>query len=297
MWHGSVTQSELAAEVLRPYVPRLLISWLRESPEERHRPVDGTLAFVDISGFTQLTERLARKGKMGSEEISDTLDGCFGELLSLAYDYGAGVVKWGGDAVLLLFTDDDHAARACRASWGMHELLRRIGNLQTSAGRVRLRMSVGVHSGSFDFFLAGGLHRELILVGPAATTTIAMESTADAGETVVSPRQRRAARAGAARAPERRRLPARACARRRPAARRAGSRLQRPRARALLLAARARPSPGRGDRPRAPNGHCGLRRDCRERRSSSPAREPRAVADALDECTREYPGGGGRITT
>jgi class 3 adenylate cyclase/tetratricopeptide (TPR) repeat protein len=176
-----------AAETLQPYVPRLLVSWLRETPKARHRQIEGTLAFVDISGFTQLTERLARKGKFGSEEISDTLDSCFEQLLSVAYDYGAGVVKWGGDAVLLLFTDEKHAVSACRASWDMHGLLRRIGSLQTSAGRVRLRISTGVHSGSFDFFLAGGLHRELVLTGPGADETIAMESTADAGETVVSP--------------------------------------------------------------------------------------------------------------
>jgi class 3 adenylate cyclase/tetratricopeptide (TPR) repeat protein len=183
----SIATRENAAEVLRPYVSRLLISWLRESPDARHRRIQGTVAFVDVSGFTKLTERLSRKGKIGSEEISDTLDHCFGRLLSLAYDYGAGVVKWGGDAVLLLFTDDQHAAHACRAAWGMHQTLRGIGPLETSAGKVRLRVSIGVHSGDFDFFLAGGVHRDLVLAGPAATQTIAMESAAEAGETVISP--------------------------------------------------------------------------------------------------------------
>jgi class 3 adenylate cyclase/tetratricopeptide (TPR) repeat protein len=181
-----VTTNASAAEVLKPYVPRLLISWLRETPEARHRQIPGSLAFVDISGFTQLTERLSRKGKVGSEEISDTLDDCFGQLLAVAYDYGAGVVKWGGDAVLLLFVDDDHAPRACRASWEMHRLLDRIGNLRTSAGRVRLRMSTGIHSGEVDFFVTDEPHRELVLTGPAADATIAMETAADAGETVVS---------------------------------------------------------------------------------------------------------------
>ncbi len=93
-----------AADLLVPYVPRLLIDWLRDTPDQRYRSVDGTLAFVDISGFTKLTERLARKGKVGAEELTDTLNRCFTELLSVAYAYGAGLVKWGGDAVLLLFT-------------------------------------------------------------------------------------------------------------------------------------------------------------------------------------------------
>src|SRR5205823_4643872 len=104
------------SELLKPYVPRLLIDWLRVTPSARHREVEGSLAFVDISGFTNLTERLARKGKIGAEEINDTLDTCFTGLLSVAYDHGAGVIKWGGDAVLLLFDGQQHAPRACLAA-------------------------------------------------------------------------------------------------------------------------------------------------------------------------------------
>jgi class 3 adenylate cyclase/tetratricopeptide (TPR) repeat protein len=174
-------------ELLKPFVPRLLITWLRETPDATHRDVDGSLAFVDISGFTTMTERLARKGKVGAEEVSDTLNATFTELLSVAYDYGAGLVKWGGDAVLLLFDGPEHAARACRASAGMQRTLRRVGRLRTTAGNVTLRMSVGIHSGTFSFFLVGDVHRELLIAGPAATATVAMEKIADAGEIAISP--------------------------------------------------------------------------------------------------------------
>ena len=172
--------------MLSPYVPRLLIDWLRTTPGRPFRQVDGTLAFVDISGFTKMTERLARKGKVGAEELNDLLDVCFTELLKVAYADGAGLVKWGGDAVLLLFDGENHAARACRAAYGMRRFLRSMGRLLSSAGFVTLRMSVGIHSGEFDFFLAGDLHREMIVAGPAVTQTVAMESTAEAGEILVS---------------------------------------------------------------------------------------------------------------
>ncbi|HYG71351.1 MAG TPA: tetratricopeptide repeat protein [Actinomycetota bacterium] len=171
---------------LKPYVPRLVVEWARDAPEDRHRRVEGSLAFVDISGFTSMTERLARKGKVGAEEVNDVLDVCFTNLLSVAYDFDGGVIKWGGDAVLLLFTGEDHAPRACRAAVGMRDALRRLRRFQTSAGNVALRMSVGIHSGAFDFFLIGGSHRELIITGPAASRTVAMESTATAGEIAIS---------------------------------------------------------------------------------------------------------------
>ena len=87
--------------------------------------------------------------------MSDTLNATFAALLDVAYQDGAGLVKWGGDAVLLLFDGPGHADRACRAAYRMRAKMREVGRLQTSAGRVTLRMSVGIHSGTFHFFLVG----------------------------------------------------------------------------------------------------------------------------------------------
>ncbi|MCU1593961.1 MAG: tetratricopeptide repeat protein, partial [Frankiales bacterium] len=176
-----------AAARLRPYASGLALDWLEHTPQLRHRSIDGSLVFVDISGFTTLTERLATKGKVGAEEMSDLLDGAFAALLQEAYAYGGSLVKWGGDAVLLLFEGPEHALLACRAAHEMRSTMRRTGRLRTSVGVVQLRMSVGVHSGSFDFFLGGTRHHELVVAGPAATRTAVMEQTADAGEIVVSP--------------------------------------------------------------------------------------------------------------
>ena len=107
------------SELLRPYLPRLVVDWLRTAPAALLREVAGTLAFVDISGFTKMSEQLARNGKAGAEELADILDDTFAGLLAVAYADGAGLVKWGGDAVLLLFDGPGHEARACRACLGM----------------------------------------------------------------------------------------------------------------------------------------------------------------------------------
>ena len=50
-----------------------------------------------------------------------------------------------------------------------------------------LRISIGVHRGTFHMFMAGATHRELIVAGPAATNTVAAEGTATAGEIVHEP--------------------------------------------------------------------------------------------------------------
>ena len=50
-----------STEILRPYAPRLLIRWLAEQPHLSFRTLDGSMLFVDISGFTKMSERLARQ--------------------------------------------------------------------------------------------------------------------------------------------------------------------------------------------------------------------------------------------
>lgn len=169
-------------------MPRLLIEWMRDDPEQRYLPVDGSLAFVDISGFTALTERLSRKGKIGAELMRDTLDDVFRALLDEAYDWGAGLLKWGGDALLLLFDGPGHPQRATRAMWELQQTIERVGRLRVSGGTVTLRMSIGVSTGTIEFFTAGSVHHELLVAGPVATETVSIEAIADAGEIGISPR-------------------------------------------------------------------------------------------------------------
>src|SRR6478735_7079822 len=181
---ATIGSERVARSLLVPYVPRLLGRWAPAGDDDRHMRIRGTLAFVDISGFTKLTERLARKGKVGAEEMSDILSATFAGLLAEARDDGADLVKWGGDAILLLFQGPDHALRAARAAHRMRATLRVIGRVPTTSGNVTLRMSVGVHSGDFDFFLVGDpeIHRELLISGPAASITADTEAAAAADQ-------------------------------------------------------------------------------------------------------------------
>ncbi len=165
----------------------MALEWLADSPEATHRHLEGTLLFVDVSGFTALTERLAARGKVGAEEITDVIGSVFTEMLGVAACYGADLLKWGGDASLLFFSEPASPSRACRAAVLMSQMMSRIGRLRTSAGRVSLGVSIGAHSGGFDLYLIGGRHRELVVTGPAATVTARMETIAEAGEVIVSP--------------------------------------------------------------------------------------------------------------
>ncbi|WP_203579697.1 AAA family ATPase [Microbacterium hibisci] len=180
-----------------PYASRLVADWLVAAPGRQHQRLPGTMAFADISGFTRLTERLTRQGRIGAELLSDTLDQTFAALLEPAFAEGADLLKWGGDAVLLFFRGDDHTARAARAAHRMRGALRdlvrtRGTGMPTSAP---LRMSIGVHTADggtvahgFDFFLVGDAasHRELIVAGPEISRLARVEQACAAGQILLS---------------------------------------------------------------------------------------------------------------
>ncbi len=171
---------------LRRHVPRIALEWDDLAPGATWQSVDSTLVFADISGFTALTEKLARRGRIGAEELIETLNRIFGTMLEQAAVRGGELLKFGGDALLFVFRGDEHAFRACRSAVDMRAALREAARVPTSVGRLRLSMSVGIHSGPVDFFLVGAPTRELLILGPAATATADAEKAAVAGEILVS---------------------------------------------------------------------------------------------------------------
>jgi class 3 adenylate cyclase/tetratricopeptide (TPR) repeat protein len=168
------------------YVPRMLLGRLARPDDGLVETLDGTMVFADVSGFTRLSERLARKGKEGAEYLVDAINTCFSALLTDAYVRGGSLLKFGGDAMLLWFAGHEHALRACASASAMRTTLRDVGRIRAGASDVILRMSVGVHSGSYAMFLVGQSHRELLIGGPSTGTVVEMEGLASAGQILLS---------------------------------------------------------------------------------------------------------------
>ena len=245
------------------------------------------MVFVDISGFTKLSERLARTGREGAEHLVDTISACFSTLLAEAYANGGSLLKFGGDALLVWFAGADHAARGCSSAIAMRRTLRQIGRVRAGASSIVLRMSVGVHSGRYEMFLVGGSHREYLIGGPSVG---ALDGARVGGPGGPDPRQRPDRRA-APRSLPRCALRAGRPARPRPGDRGCGcSRTLRRRLRraggALPVDGAARP-PARGaGTPRAPYRDRLVPAVRRARRPDRATRAPQAAADAVDEVVR-----------
>jgi class 3 adenylate cyclase/tetratricopeptide (TPR) repeat protein len=177
------------ASDFRPYVPRLAAHWAAADPGQRARVLDASLLGLDISGFTALSERLQEKGKLGAEELIVLISRCYSGLIDIAQRYGGDVLKFRGDALLLVFEGDGHENRAACAALAMQRFITAGGAAgESSVGPVELSMCAGLVSGQCHFFLLGRHHRELVVCGPSASATLELEDAAESGEVLASPR-------------------------------------------------------------------------------------------------------------
>jgi class 3 adenylate cyclase len=188
-WQGNLREpltlsSYVAALAARPLVGRQ--DPLREPEGER---LAAAALFADISGFTALTERLARTGPGGIEELTDLLNGCFGQLVQLVVDYGGDVVKFAGDALLALWPADEGlpAVTARAASCGL--AMQRVLHASELAAGTRLSVRVGVGAGQVSAAHLGGVRGrwEFVVGGPAVTQTCGAEQLGRPGDVVLSP--------------------------------------------------------------------------------------------------------------
>jgi len=127
----------------------------------------GALLFADISGFTSLTEKMGQAGREGAEELTVRLNHFFEGLLGVIGRYGGDVLKFGGDALLVGFGDSAPPEAAVACAGDLLQTADRAGQLQTQAGRFRLRLHVGL-SFAPHYEIACGAHdkrREQFLFG------------------------------------------------------------------------------------------------------------------------------------
>jgi class 3 adenylate cyclase/tetratricopeptide (TPR) repeat protein len=152
------------------------------------REVEGTLVMADLSGFTALSERLAKLGDEGAERLTSIINSFFERMLKTASRYGGDTLTFGGDAILLLFDGSEHAVRAAAAALEMLRQVGRASAVDTGDGKVKIGMSVGAHSDTFVFAGVGlaGERAHLVVLGHGGEQTAMAEAQADRGQLAVS---------------------------------------------------------------------------------------------------------------
>lgn len=131
------------------YVPRRLVKRLMESSQAEGYPTrmrEVTVMFTDIPGFTTLSE-----GKEASE-IADMLNGHFSLIARCVEAEDGTIDKYIGDSVMAFWgapsRQEDHAARAVRATQSIARAVKLENEVRTAAGEPPVRIRIGLHSGN-----------------------------------------------------------------------------------------------------------------------------------------------------
>jgi ABC-type oligopeptide transport system substrate-binding subunit/class 3 adenylate cyclase len=181
-----------------PYIPAGLVDAVLRDPTVPTGPVadrfPSAVLFADVSGFTPLTEALAQSGPEGPEELTRLLNAYFGRMIALVNAQGGSVVKFGGDAIFVLFPARDEplgfaVRRAKHAADAMQEAMVEFATMQTSIGPVALGMKVGIGAGEVLATQVGGVSGrwEYVIAGDPVRQVAEAEKHAERGEIILSP--------------------------------------------------------------------------------------------------------------
>lgn len=203
--HGDSVSPASAAEaspgqhgqiaLLQPFAPGLIARRLQHDSqlprEPRSELLRAAVLFSDISGFTALTERLARRGARGAEDVKEVINGCFGPLIDLIVRHGGEVEKFAGDATVAIWPaeDDDELPDAIRrAVQCCLEIQQELDGLQM-AEDFQLRLRLAVTAGSAWLATTGGVDGrwETLVTGDALQQITPAIRQAEPGDIVISP--------------------------------------------------------------------------------------------------------------
>jgi len=185
-------------EIAFRYLPRTLIEHWEKNPDIRpvwYQWLKGSLMHCDVTGFTAMSEKLGEVGKEGAELMAGVLNQFFERMLAIAVSWGGIQIKFGGDAMLLYFPDEQHAQRAAACGLEMQSVMREFSHVRIKDDYHKLRMRIGIHSGQFFVCSAGQVGTKVgqgegllhyYIVGKDVNKAADTEPMAEPGQVVVS---------------------------------------------------------------------------------------------------------------
>lgn len=109
--------------------------------------------FLDISGFTSMTERLMLEGKEGAEILSIIINKIFEPVIQSIYNHNGFVATFGGDAFTAIFTQEDSALESACCALEILQIFKDIGKQQTKFGLFDLKVKIGLSAGAVEYRL------------------------------------------------------------------------------------------------------------------------------------------------
>ncbi|XP_077188740.1 adenylate cyclase type 10-like isoform X2 [Paroedura picta] len=152
---------------------------------------DGVLLFIDISGFTALTEKYGTSTNLesGADQVTQTLNRYVGDIVEEVLVFGGDILNFAGDALLALWRVNrryinDIITLALKCSLKIQQ---DYGVRDTEVG-LELRVKIGVSAGHISKVVVGDhRHQYFLVIGRAVDEVRLAQNLAKAGEIILSP--------------------------------------------------------------------------------------------------------------
>ncbi|MCB0527990.1 MAG: response regulator [Saprospiraceae bacterium] len=173
--------------ILKMYVDNSVLQFMNSQEYERSllasETVDATIAFVDICGFTSISEREP------PDLVVRLLNKYFDIIVEAIIAEGGYVDKFMGDAVLAVFRDQDHLPRALRAALAVNTRIQAIEDTLSDGQPFLPRVSIGINAGDVISGNVGAaaLRRfDFTVIGDVVNTAQRLQSAARPGQILVN---------------------------------------------------------------------------------------------------------------
>src|SRR5215207_7148237 len=96
----------------------------------------GAVLFADISGFTTLTESLARTlgARLGAEELTRQLNYVYDALIHETDQFGGSIISFNGDAITCWFDGENSAHRAVTCAFALQQVMKAFDHMPLPNG-------------------------------------------------------------------------------------------------------------------------------------------------------------------
>jgi adenylate cyclase len=173
--------------ILKMYVDETVLNFMSRSDFESgllaSETIEGTVVFIDICGFTSLSEKLPAK------TVVDLLNRYFDLMVKEVIAQGGYVDKFMGDAVMAVFRGEYHLDRAVDAALAMRARLQAESNEKIPGTDYRPAVSIGVNTGemvSGNIGSASLKRLDYTVIGDTVNVSQRLQSSAKPGQIIVS---------------------------------------------------------------------------------------------------------------
>jgi adenylate cyclase len=173
--------------ILKMYVDETVLNFMSRSDFESgllaSETIEGTVVFIDICGFTSLSEKLPAK------TVVDLLNRYFDLMVKEVIAQGGYVDKFMGDAVMAVFRGEYHLDRAVDAALAMRARLEAESNETIPGTDYRPAVSIGVNTGemvSGNIGSASLKRLDYTVIGDTVNVSQRLQSSAKPGQIIVS---------------------------------------------------------------------------------------------------------------